>query len=56
MTVGELIKELMGYNPEIEVYIPHDDGEHQYYIVNSTYQKRLTVLDDDTDCIIIDYE
>ena len=56
MKVKELIEKLKDANPESDVYIPHDDGEHEYYIVNSVYDKILIVLDDNENVVVIDFE
>ena len=56
MKVKELIEKLKEANPESDVYIRHDDGEHEYYIVNSVYDKILIVLDDNENVVVIDFE
>jgi len=56
MKVKELIEKLKEANPESDVYIPNYDGKHDYYIVNSVYDKILTVLDDNENVVIIDFE
>lgn len=39
MKVYELIEKLQTMNQELDVHIPHDDGEYKYYIVNSVIEQ-----------------
>ena len=56
MKVKELSEKLKFLDPEKDVYIPHNDGESEYYIVHSVLYKTLTVLDEDDDVVVIDFE
>lgn len=56
MKVKELIEKLKTLDPEKDVYVPHNDGEHEYYIVHSVLDKTLTGLDDDNNVVVIDFE
>ena len=52
----ELIEKIKELGTEKDVYIPCDDGEHEYYIVHSVYDKDLIVLDEEKEVRIIDFE
>jgi len=56
MKVKELIEKLKTIDPEKDIYIPHNDGEHEYYIAHSVLGKTLAVLDEDEDVVVIDFE
>ena len=56
MKVKELIEKLKILDPEKDVYIPNNDGECEYYIAHSVLNKTLTVLDEDDDVVVIDFE
>jgi hypothetical protein len=56
MTVTELIEKLKTFDGNKDVYVPNNDGEYEYYIAHSVRQKKLTVLDESEDCIVIDFE
>ena len=56
MKVKELIQKLKSVNPDKDVYIPNNDGEHEYYIAHTVVDKTLTVLDEDEDVVVIDFE
>ena len=56
MLVKDLIDKLNKLDPNKEVFIPHNEIQYEYYIVNSVKERTLSVLDEDLNCVIIDFE
>lgn len=56
MKVKEVIEKLKKLDENLDVYVPNNDGEHEYYLAHSVRKRKLTVLDNTEDYIVIDFE
>ena len=59
MKVKELIEKLKELDQEKDIYIPNSEKCYkypEYYIAHSVLEKTLTVLDEDDDVVVIDFE